>query len=107
MSGENPPAPQRAEQIFRGESGAAPTPPPAPITPADAAPTPPPTWLERNWLHLGAWIGGALAFGAGYYDLEWGHQLGEAFSATLVVGGLTAFGVSVAYAAGVRTPGPQ
>ena len=75
------------------------------ITPAPTAVEPGPTWLERNWTHVSAWIGGALAFAAGFYDIEWGHQLGQA--ATLVMaGGLAAYGVSGAFAAGVRVPAP-
>lgn len=74
------------------------------VVPA-AASAPGPTWLERNWMHVGAWIGGLLAFGAGFYDIEWGHQLHEA-APLVMAGGLAAFGVSGAFAAGVKVPAP-
>jgi len=69
------------------------------------ATTPQPGWLERNWMHVGAWIGGALAFGAGFYDIEWGRRMGEA-APLLLAGGLGAFGLSGAYAVGAKAPTP-
>lgn len=72
------------------------------VQPAPAA-TPAPTWLERNWPHVSAWIGGALAFAAGFYDIEWGHQMAQA-APLVMAGGLAAYGVSGAFAAGVKVP---
>lgn len=72
------------------------------------APPPPPaqTWLERNWQHVSAWIGGAAAIGISFYDIEWGHQMAQA-DPFVLAGGLAAFGVSAAFAAGVKVPAPQ
>ena len=77
---------------------------PAP-TPVPAPPAPAPTWLERNWVHVGAWVGGALAIAISFYDIEWGRQMVEA-DPFIMVGGLAAYGVSGAFAAGVKVPTP-
>jgi hypothetical protein len=70
-----------------------------------AAPVPGPTWLERNWMHAGAWVGGAAAIAVSFYDVEWGRQMVGA-DPFILASGLGAFGLSVAYAAGVKVPAP-
>jgi len=72
-----------------------PAPPPAPVS-----------WLERNWPHVSAWIGGAAALGISFYDVEFGRRMVE-MDPFILAGGLGAFGVSAAFAAGVKVPGPQ
>jgi hypothetical protein len=56
--------------------------------------------------HLAAWAGGLLAFGAAFFDIEWGHHMSSELAVGLLIAGLGAFGVSGAFAAGVRVP-PQ